>query len=105
MTTIPDNIKVEVSQLDIDLGEPGESSACAISLALEAAFKNDRLIFQVEPESVEIYEVVGDGSFARLKTFHLPPAAQVFVNRFDRQIAVEPITFDLTFEPSYATES
>ena len=77
---------ITVEQEHIDKGEKMNSSRCAVALAIEAATG-------VTPE-VDYAEVTMQYEDHAVRC-HLPEAASLFVDEFDKGLPVEPFSFDL----------
>lgn len=82
-------MKIEVTQKDIDYGIQGESELCPIARAVKRETKRKNV--HVDRSTVEIYRNKSNGS----NFYTLPPKAQTFVRRFDRQESVKPFSFEL----------
>lgn len=84
-------LKVEVTQQDIEKGEPHFCSSCPISLALTRAFG--------EPMSIGYGEIwyggVMDSQSSRVCRQGFSKEVKEFIARFDNGIAVEPFSFEL----------
>lgn len=76
-------MKVSVEQKHIDAGTPDDGVHCAIALAVRE---------MVDPDTY--VEVDTDGMIVGYERFSIPDVAQRFIERFDKKMPVEPITFE-----------
>jgi hypothetical protein len=85
-------IKVEVTQEDIDDGIPTDAESCPVALALRREFDVEGVcpIIRVTHRTVSITALDG-----RRLEGRLPDRARRFVNLFDDDSDVEPIAFNL----------
>lgn len=81
-------IQIQVTQSDIDNGEPENSNICPIALAISRTLA-------IEPEDIEVLDDFVDFSAAGLINAPLPVDAQRFIVRFDEELEVMPFRFDL----------
>lgn len=89
-------VTVNVDQSLIEHGVPMSEDACPIALGVVAAVPG---ITDISAVHSVIAIRVGDQSLRA----DLPESAAEFMDRFDVGLDVEPISFDLTFEPSDPT--
>lgn len=84
-------MRIHVTQEDIDKGERGVASECAIARALkrQIPFAVDVAVL---PTSININET----------SYLMPKKAITFVKRFDSYLSVKPFSFDLPVELSNA---
>lgn len=80
----PDQLVVSVEQRHIDEGSPCASCFCPIAKAIQEKYGIHITEVCVWPKLVFV-TLVG--------RYRLPPEAQEFVKRFDKQKPVEPFTF------------
>ncbi len=80
-------LKINVTQEDIDRGEPSRPSGCPIAIALR------RLIPGVIVGTIGIY----DASYDKL-TRGTPRRAAEFIRRFDLGQSVKPFRFQVTLK-------
>jgi len=83
-------MRIEVTAEDIKNGVPMEASDCPVALALHRATGR---MWRVDSRRICPNEKFGD-----MLSFPCPPAAAVFVCRFDDCLPVEPFSFE--FEPT-----
>lgn len=83
------NVTIEVTQDDIDKGEPGNPCACPIWWALHRAFP-------ALPMFVGTAVIRCDHAGSHAPVFaRLPQSARDFIARLDTAHSVEPFSFDL----------
>ena len=98
-------MKIRVTQYHIDAGKPDNVCMCPIALAIEDALKKHgvpSIHLAVEDNYVRLW-VPGEG-FSRLHQANLPEEAKTFIQKFDYAFpdgapGVDPLEFELTFEP------
>ena len=91
---------INVTQDDIDNGEPACNSACPIALAMQRVFGKDAHVGTEHfwPWATEFPDMPVTGD--------LPDEAKDFVRDYDDGLPVEPITFQASYEEDpYARKS
>ena len=83
-------MKIEITQNDIDTGNPRQSLMCPISIATKRArgILTDRVI--VGTRHIAVFH-----NHRSKEIYSLPPEAQAFIRAFDEGETVEPITFEV----------
>jgi hypothetical protein len=84
-------ITIEVTQEDIDKGEPGEACRCPIARAVSRLTPPGTLVV-VDGKGIEFQDLETEVGFAGAL---LPYAAEIFAVRFDRCEPVSPFSFAL----------
>lgn len=87
------HVHVEVTAEDIERGVRKDCARCPIARALVRAMPAHSV--EVESEIVMAWATEPP----LVETATLPHAAAAFVNAFDHDRTVEPLSFDLEFEP------
>lgn len=86
----------DVTQEDIDLGERLDCWRCPVALSLERAFPD--LMPEVDPVEIVLYTKTEDGDrgsrYAKAAT---PDMAYTFIEAFDGDNHVEPVSLTVTF--------
>jgi hypothetical protein len=90
----PATLAVEVTADDIRLGKPSSICECAIALAISRLPGVDSVF--VEFGSVLVRYVIDGLRYGA--TYNLPEPACDFIEAFDREQPVEPVTFTATLE-------
>jgi hypothetical protein len=80
-------VVVQVTQLDIKKGKPGDPCGCPVARALKRAFQDRRV------SAGEGYIWVGPSS--RRMTWRTPGTVRYFISQFDEGQQVEPLSFTL----------
>lgn len=75
-------MRIQVTQEDIDQGEPGEPESCAVAKAIRR---------QLKPQHVQVTDVIEINN----SDFEAPPAVIEFIERYDHGHRVQPFEFDL----------
>jgi hypothetical protein len=89
MHTLPGTIHVEVTDVDIAAGSPGDSGACPIALALRRTYPSLM--------SVEVDTYVQLETDINYWQYELPTDAVQFILAFDACQFVEPFAFDMSW--------
>lgn len=82
-------VEVQVTQTDIDQGQPCDAYNCAVKLAVARATG-----MQVSVHVKDMWLMDGNKFKARIA---IPPQVVAWVDRFDRGEKVEPISFTIAF--------
>lgn len=78
---------INVTQRDIEMGEPEEPFACPVARAVARAFK----------KKIGYVGVNGDEFEMRRGYVKAPKSVETFVNKFDKLETVAPFTFTLEY--------
>lgn len=85
-------MKIEITQEDINNGKRGHYDSCPIALAANRQHKNYK-------SKVGLNWIKMEGKwfmiFSIAKIEALPPEARAFIDFFDREIPVQPFTFEI----------
>ena len=85
------NMKINITQEDLDLGKRYHCKMCPVALALQRA--------GIEVSSVGkyvfSYYVTNTAESIRLKTVGLPPTVTSFIAKFDKGERTEPFEFEI----------
>lgn len=82
---------VEVTQEDIESGDPIGMRECALALAIKRAEKADDVLVKSDWSYLEI--IKGE----EVEFFWLPPILRIFASRCERGVPVKPFQFDLDY--------
>ena len=96
-------MRIDVTQEDIESGEPGEPGFCPIALAFKRVCPLDdiRDIEVMEMECQVRVHTRPDGWWV----YSLPDQAQDFVSLFDDEWKVEPFAFEMSDQPEWIPQN
>ncbi len=88
----PNQVKIEVTQADINQGKQGKIESCAIARAVKRAMGDNPKV----SDDIEI--TIGDG----LQYYDIPKKAAIFIEQFDEdKKKVKPFTFVAKLKRGY----
>lgn len=86
-------ITISVHKKDLEKGKPCEGTKCAIALAARREIPKEYSI-EVLPRKLRLLQKCGRG----FREFPLPPEVALFLERFDRNLPVDPFSFSIFIE-------
>jgi hypothetical protein len=91
---------INVTQEHINNGIPTKCGLCPVALAINDVLNNTYYHAYVYHNEIDI----ANNSFAVKQSFDLPESVKLFINKFDKNLPVEPFKFELDIDPKYIKE-